>query len=202
MKPEQETIWYLAGDSAEGLKASPQLEGFAARGVEVLLLEDQVDAFWPERMEKFEGKNIRSITQDTAELAKIAPEHEQVGEAADLTKLIEALKAGLGEEVSDVRGTDRLTDSAVVLAGSGAGPDLQMQRLLKRSGQNYPSAAPVLELNPRHALIRHLADQATNGDDLTDVANILLDLARVQDGEAPKHPGAFARRVTAALTKQ
>jgi molecular chaperone HtpG len=202
MKPEQETIWYLAGDSAEGLKASPQLEGFAARGVEVLLLEDQVDAFWPERMEKFEGKNIRSITQDTAELAKIAPEHEQVGEAADLTKLIEALKAGLGEEVSDIRGTDRLTDSAVVLAGSGAGPDLQMQRLLKRSGQNYPSAAPVLELNPRHALIRHLADQATNGDDLTDVANILLDLARVQDGEAPKHPGAFARRVTAALTKQ
>ena len=202
MKPEQETIWYLAGDSIEGLKSSPQLEGFAARGVEVLLLDDHVDAFWPERMDKFETKNIRSITQDTAELAKIAPETAQVGEAADLTKLIEVLKTALGDEISDARGTDRLTDSAVVLAGSGAGPDLQLQRLLKRSGQNMPSAAPVLELNARHELVRNLAARAENSEDLSEVAYILLDLARVQDGEAPKHPGAFAKRVTAALTKQ
>ena len=201
MKPEQETIWYLAGDNADGLKASPQLEGFAARGVEVLLLEDQVDAFWPERLEKFEGKTIRSITQDTAELAKIAPEQAAEGEAADVTKLIDCLKSALGEEISDARSTDRLTDSAVVLAGSGAGPDLQLQRLLKRSGQSYPSAAPILELNPRHDFIRGLAQRADAGEDLGEVAHILLDLARVQDGEPPKHPGAFARRVTAALTK-
>jgi molecular chaperone HtpG len=202
MKPEQETIWFLAGDNAEGLAASPQLEGFRARGVEVLLLDDPIDAFWPERMDKFEGKSIRSITQDTAELAKIAPEHTPDGEAADLTKLGEVLKTALGDEISEVRGTDRLTDSAVVLAGSGAGPDLQLQRMLRRSGQTFPSAPPVLELNPRHALVRSLANRAEAGEDLTEVAHILLDLARVQDGEAPKHPGAFARRITAALAGQ
>jgi len=198
MKPAQETIWFLAGDNIDALGGSPQLEGFRARGVEVLLLADPIDAFWPERLEEFEGKKLRSITQDTSELARIAPEAVPE-EGADIARLLVVLAEALGEEIAEVRGTDRLTDSAVVLASAGMGPDLQMQRLLRRAGQAMPGAAPILELNPRHALVRNLATRADAGEDLSEIAHILLDLARVQDGEAPKHPAEFARRITAAL---
>ena len=201
MKENQETIWYLAGDDADTLAKSPQLEGFAARGIEVLLLTDPIDAFWPERYDGFEGKKLRSITGDTSELAKIAPSDAPPGETRDISKLALVLKSALEGQVSDVRATDRLTDSAVVLA-SGAGPDLQMQRLLRRSGQERGGLPPVLELNPRHRFIHQLADRADQDEDINDVAQFLLDLARVQDGEPPKDPAAFARWVMGALAKE
>ena len=201
MKENQETIWYLAGDDADTLAKSPQLEGFAARGIEVLLLTDPIDAFWPERYDGFEGKKLRSITGDTSELARIAPSDAPPGETRDISKLALVLKSALEGQVSDVRATDRLTDSAVVLA-SGAGPDLQMQRLLRRSGQERGGLPPVLEFNPRHRFIHQLADRADQDDDINDVAQFLLDLARVQDGEPPKDPAAFARWVMGALAKE
>ena len=201
MKDGQESIWYLAGDDAATLAKSPQLEGFRARGIEVLLLTDPIDAFWPDRYDGFEGRKLRSITADTAELAKIAPIDAPAGEARDISKLALVLKSALEGEVSDVRSTDRLTDSAVVLA-SGAGPDLQMQRLLRRSGQERGGLPPVLELNPRHGFIHQLAARADNDEELGEVAGFLLDLARVQDGEPPRDPAAFARQVMLALAKQ
>ena len=202
MKPEQEAIYMLSGDDHAALAASPQLEGFAARGIEVLLLSDPVDAFWPDRMDSFEDKPIRSITQEAVDLSKFAPEGEAAGDAADVSKLTEALKSALGDAVGDVRATDRLVGSAVVLAASTMGPDLQVQRLLRRSGRQGPQAAPVLEINPRHPLIAALATRAEAGGDLADAAHTLLDLARVQEGEVPSDPAGFARRVTAALAGQ
>ncbi len=196
MKPEQEAIYILVGDDADALGKSPQLEGFRARGIEVLLLSDQVDAFWPERMGQFEEKPIRSITQGAADLSKI-PLAAEAEAPADVTKLVEALKETLKTEVSDVRATDRLVDSPVVLAASAGGPDLQMQRLLKRAGRAFGASMPVLEINPRHPLIRRLAELP----DLGDAAATLLDLARVQDGEPPRDPAAFARRMAAALAQ-
>ncbi len=193
MKPEQEAIYILVGDDTDALAKSPQLEGFRARGLEVLLLADQVDAFWPERMATFEDKPIRSITQGAADLSKLPVENAE--EPADVTGLLAALKAALATEVSDVRATDRLVDSAVVLAASAAGPDLQMQRLLKRAGRAFGSQLPVLEINPRHPLIRRMAELAS----LDDAAGMLLDLARVQDGEPPRDPAAFARQMARAL---
>ena len=198
MKPEQEAIYVLAGDEAEALARSPQLEGFRARGVEVLLLTDPVDAFWPDRLGEFEGKKIRSVTQAAADLSKL-PLPDSAGEAADLGKLVEAMKAALGTAVSEVRPTDRLVDSAVVLSAAGFGPDLQMQRIMRRSGRQGFSMPPALELNPRHALVRSLAARADAGEDVADTAHLLLDVARVQDGDLPADPAQFARRVTEAL---
>jgi molecular chaperone HtpG len=200
MKPNQEAIYYLAGDDAKVLAASPQLEGFAARGVEVLLFTDPVDAFWPERMEKIDEKPLRSVTQGAADLSRLpAPAHE--GEAADVSKLVPALKAALGDAVDDVRPTDRLTGSPAVLSASSKGPDLQLQRLMRRSGRDLPTLAPILDINPRHPLIRALAEQQAAGQDVSEAAETLFDLARVQDGEAPRDAAAFARRVAAALAK-
>jgi molecular chaperone HtpG len=199
MKPEQEAIYILSGDHAETLANSPQLEGFTARGFEVLLLSDPIDAFWPDRFNSFEEKPIRSVTQAAADLDKLPPaEHAEA--AADVAELITRLKSALGELVSDVRTTERLVGSAMVLAADTTGPDLQMQRMLRRAGRATPTRPPVLEINPRHALIRSLAGKAVAGEDLADEAATLFDLARVQDGDLPADPAGFARRVAAFMS--
>jgi molecular chaperone HtpG len=198
MKEGQEAIHVLAGDDAATLAKSPQLEGFRAKGVEVLLLTDGIDAFWPERLGRFEDKPIRSITQGAVDLSRIAGAAPE-GEAADVTLLLGRLKDALKEEVGEVRATDRLVDSAVVLAAPEHGPDLQMRRMLRRAGREAGGGLPVLEINPRHALIRRLAEGAANDTALEETAGLLLDLARVQDGDAPRDPAAFARKVANAL---
>ncbi len=199
MKPEQDAIYYLIGDSQDALAGSPQLEGFRARGIEVLLLSDPVDAFWPDRLDKFQDKPLRSVTQGLSDLSKHASDDKPEAEAVDLTALLPALKQALGDEIAEARGTDRLVHSAVVLAASQAGPDLQMQRLMRRSGQKMPSSAPVLELNPHHPLIRSLVARLERHEPIDEAARTLFDLARVQDGELPRDPSAFARRVSEAL---
>jgi molecular chaperone HtpG len=192
MQTGQDTIWFLAGDTAEALKTSPQLEGFRAKGIEVLLLSDPIDAFWPERLDTYEGKKLKSVTQAGEDLGKDS-------DAPDISPLLSAMKEALGTDVSDVRATARLTDSAVVLAAGERGPDLQMQRLLRRAGRAMLPAAPVLEVNPRHKLIETLAAKSTDKDLIAEAAATLLDLARVQEGDLPRDPSAFARRVTTLL---
>lgn len=192
MQPNQETIYFLAGDSLEALKTSPQLEGFRAKGLEVLLLTDPIDAFWPERLDSFEGKKLRSVTQAAGDLG-------QGEELPDISPLLAALKKALEAEVSDVRATARLSDSAVVLAAEEAGPDLQMQRLLRRAGRAMMPAKPILEVNPRHRLIEALAGKREDTALIEEAAATLLDLARVQEGDLPRDATAFARRVTTLL---
>ncbi|WP_375459212.1 molecular chaperone HtpG [uncultured Enterovirga sp.] len=199
MKDGQDEIYYLIAGEPDALTRSPQVEGFRARGVEVLLLSDHVDAFWPEQLGTFGEKKLRSITQGAIDLSGFAGDSAPEGEAADTDALVAALKAALDGEVSDVRSTDRLVDSAVVLASAGYGPDLQMQRLLRRAGRGFGADMAVLEINPRHALIRALAARLAAGEDLAEIAGTLLDLARIQDGDTPRDPTAFARRVAAAL---
>ncbi len=193
MQSAQEAIYYLVGDDADAMRGSPQLEGFRAKGIEVLLLADPIDAFWPERFDTHEGKPLRSVTQAPPDLSR--PDAEP---APDVSALALALKDALKDEVSDVRPTDRLVDSAVVLAAGTLGPDLQMQRLMRRSGRPSFAAPPVLEINPRHALIRKLAE-TMGTDGFAETAGTLLDLARVQEGDLPRDPAAFAKRVTAML---
>ncbi len=199
MKPGQEAIYVLAGDSIEALRRSAQLEGFRARGVEVLLLADPIDAFWPERMTEFEGKPIRSVTQGAADLAKLPLEGTQPEPAAGVDKLAAAVKSALGDAVSDVRVSQRLVESAVVLAPAEHGPDLHMQRILRRAGRAGFTAPPMLEINPRHPLIARLAARQQAGGDIAEAASLLLDLARVQDGDLPRDPAGFARTIEHAL---
>jgi len=192
MQAEQDTIYYLSGDNAAALKTSPQLEGVRAKGVEVLLMADPIDAFWPERLDSFEGKKLRSVTQAAADLGK---DDDQ----PDISPLLAALKEALSDDVSDVRSTARLTDSAVVLAADDKGPDLQMQRLMRRAGRAMMPSRPILEVNPRHKLIEMLSGRLDDKDLIGEAAATLLDLARVQDGEPPRDAIAFARRVTHLL---
>lgn len=197
MKDGQEAIYYLVTDDAEALGSSPQLEGFRARGLEVLLLSDHVDAFWPEALARFADKPLRSVTQGGLDLSKFPAEGQPSEPIAGIDALVEAIKAALGPDVADVRTTDRLVDSAVVLS-AGTGPDLQMQRLLRRAGRGGGQA--VLEINPHHPLIRALAEGPAEA--VPSAAGTLLDLARIQDGDIPRDPVAFARTITAALAAE
>ncbi|WP_158927515.1 molecular chaperone HtpG [Acidisphaera sp. S103] len=192
MKEGQDTIYYLAGDQADALKTSPQLEGFRAKGFEVLLMADSIDSFWPERLDSFEGKKLRSVTQAAEDLGK---EDDQ----PDISPLLAAMKTALGTRIADVRATARLTDSAVVLASDGKGPDLAMQRLMRRSGRAMMPTKPVLEVNPRHKLIEALSAKLDDTALIADAAETLLDLAQVQEGDLPADATAFARRVTTLL---
>ena len=193
MKDGQHAIYFLSGEDAQALGRSAQLEGFRARGIEVLLLDAPIDAFWPERLARFEDKPLRSVTQGLADLAALTAEKAPEGAIADITQLVAGIRQALGDAVSEVRSTERLVDSAVVLTASAGGPDLQMQRLMKRAGRTGFQAAPVLELNPRHKLIAALAARAADSESVSQAAFLLLDLARIQDGETPTHTARFAR---------
>jgi molecular chaperone HtpG len=192
MQEGQDTIYYLSGDQAEALRSSPQLEGFRAKGIEVLLMSDSIDAFWPERLPTFQDKKLRSVTEAAEDLAKGE-------EQPDISPLLAAFKNALGDRVHDVRATARLTDSAVVLAASGKGPDLQMQRLMRRAGRMGAPTKPVLEVNPKHKLIETLSGKLENATLISDAASTLLDLALVQEGDLPSDAAGFSRRVTSLL---
>lgn len=198
MKEGQDFIYFLTGDNLDALKASAQLEGFRARGLEVLLLSDPVDGFWPERLHSYNDKILRSVVYSHGDLEKFPTDVDETVEPADLEKLVPALKEALGDTVKDVRGTVRLTDSAVVITSEG-GPDLAMQRLMRRSGQALPEAPPILEINPRHPLIKALSERVLKGESIKDLARVLLDLARVQEGEPLPDPTGFARLLAGLL---
>ena len=198
MKPEQEAIYVIAGENIAALRQAPLLEGFRARGVEVLLLADSIDAFWPDRSDSFEDKPIRNAARSGDDLAKLPLLDESAPAAADVSGLCRAFKTALGDAVADVRASERLVESAVALVPGAAGGDLFRERLMRRAGRDFPAPPPALEINPRHPLITALAQQSERGD-IADLAATLLDLARVQEGEIPGDAAAFARRVTALM---
>ncbi len=205
-KPNQTAIYYLAGDDLERLKSSPHLEGFRARGVEVLLLPDPVDSFWVTPGVSFDGKPFKSITQGAADLASIAradAKEEAQPEAAPSVKIFVAfLKSTLGEAVSDVRISDRLTDSAVCLVAPEGGPDRALEKILASAGRLPSARKPILEVNPRHALIVALAALGDGERAFKeDAAHLLFDEARVLDGEQPSDARSFSNRLARVLER-
>ena len=199
-KENQTAIYYLAGDDVARLESSPHLEGFRARGIEVLLLSDPVDSFWVTSAPSFDGKPFRSVTQGTADLGlipRLDAKDEPVAAAdATVTDFLAFVKQALGEQVSDVRASDRLTDSAVCLVASEAGPDRQLEKLLAGAGRLPSAAKPILEVNPRHSLVAALAALG-DGDRAfkEDAVHLLFDQARVLDGERPDDPRSFSDRL-------
>jgi molecular chaperone HtpG len=205
LRPNQTEIYYLVGDSLERVKSNPKLEAARARGIEVLLLTDPVDAFWTAGAPGFEGKPLKSLSQGEVNL-DLVPRLEAAADAEPASDtdaaVIEAVKSALGEAVSEVRASQRLTDSAACLVASGHGPDRQLERLLTRAGRGA-GAKPILELNMRHALVRALglAKAQARADDVADLAALLLDQAQILDGELPADPAAFAARLNRLVVR-
>ena len=198
IKENQTAIYYATGADLDRLASSPQLEGFRARGVEVLLLTDQVDSFWVTAGVDYQGKPFKSVTQGLAELSLIpsAEGDAPAGQpSVEVDGFIAYLKGVLGEEVSDVRASERLTESAVCLVAPDNAMDRQLEKLLAGAGRLDNAAKPVLEINPRHDLITKLGTLAEDSELREDAAWLLLDEARIVDGELPTDPRAFSARL-------
>jgi molecular chaperone HtpG len=206
LRENQTAIYYVTGTDLARLEASPQLEGFRARGIEVLLLPDAVDSFWVTAGVEYEGKPFKSVTQGGADLAQIPllEAQEDAGAPATeaVTSFIQSVRAALGESVSDVRASERLTESAVCLVAPETGMDRQLERLLARAGQLGSAAKPILEINPRHDLIVALASLGDTEQTLReDAAHLLLDEARILDGELPANAKAFSQRLARIMQR-
>lgn len=211
MKEGQDAIFYIAAENPTAALASPQLEGFKAKGVEVLLLTDPVDEFWVEALGTYKDKPFKSATRAGAALDAIAAkdgdgekEDEKKADAPGIEPLIAHFKTALKDAVKDVRASHRLTDSACCLVSDDGDIDIHLERLLRQHRQiDAAKAVPrILELNPTHPLIRRLAAKAEKGgEDLSDAAFLLLDQARIVEGEAVADAQAFARRLATTMEK-
>ncbi|UZW53843.1 molecular chaperone HtpG [Sphingobium sp. JS3065] len=198
IKDNQTAIYYATGPDLDRLASSPQLEGFRARGIEVLLLTDQVDSFWVTAGVDYQGKPFKSVTQGLADLSLIPLAEGEAPAAqasAEVDGFIAYVKTVLGEEVSDVRASERLTESAVCLVAPDNAMDRQLEKLLAGAGRIDSAARPVLEINPRHDLIAKLGALTEDSDLREDAARLLLDEARIADGELPADPRAFSARL-------
>ncbi len=197
-KEGQNAVYYLAGSSLDQLKASPQLEGFRARGIEVLLLTDSVDSFWVVNAPEFEGKVFKSITQGAADLSRFPTADGQIPQEQDsagLATFIGFAREKLAAQVADVRASDRLTESAVCLVAPEDGYDRQMEKILQNAGRLQGAAKPILEINPAHPLVRAVAAVENDASYQEDATFLLLDQARILDGDRPEDPRKFAERL-------
>jgi molecular chaperone HtpG len=204
LKANQTAIYYLAGDDLARLESSPHLEGFRARGIEVLLLPDPVDSFWVMPGVGFDGKPFKSVTQGAADLALIPRTDSEAAPPADVADAVKDflvfVKATLGDAVAEVRASERLTDSAVCLVAPDSGPDRALERILAGAGRLNSASKSILEVNPRHDIVVALAklgdaDRAFKED----AAHLLFDEARVLDGERPSDAKLFSDRLGRVL---
>lgn len=198
-KPNQTEIYYLVGDSIERLKSNPRLEAATARGIEVLLLSDPVDAFWTSMPSEFEGKPLKSLSQGDLNLDLI-PRIDEKDEpkkdepAANEAATIAVIKAALGERVSDVKASTRLTSSASCLVADSQGPSRELERILSQQNRGMKTK-PILEINLRHPLVTAVTKAQAGSKAVDDLSLLLLEQAQILDGELPEDPAAFAARL-------
>ena len=207
MKEGQDEIYYISGEEAANLRASPQLEGFVSKGLEVLLMTDPVDEFWIGAIGAYQEKDLASVTRGSVDLGKFDSGDDGETEAAGaegVDSLIALLKLSLDERVKDVRASDRLTDSPVCLVADAGDVDMHLARLLKQHRQLDDVAQRILEINPRHELIKVLVEAVSKegaADALADAAELLLEQALILEGEPLPDPAGFSRRLAGVMAR-
>ena len=197
MKDGQDRIYYITGDSFAAASASPHLEVFRKKGVEVLLLYDRVDEWVAANLTEFDGKTLQSVAKGDLDLGKLEDEAEkkeeekQAGEFKDFT---EKVAGALGDKVKEVRVSHRLITSPSCLVSDTFGMSMNLERLLKAAGQKVPQAKPILELNPSHPLVQGLRRESDEKR-LADWSHLLFDQAVLAEGGTLDDPGAFVKRL-------
>jgi molecular chaperone HtpG len=205
MKEGQDKIWYLTADSPAAAQASPHLEIFRKKGIEVLLLTDRVDEWLVANLFEFDGKQLASVAKGDLDLSQVkAGETEEAAQETTQPETTEAAKAVaekmkemLKDSVKDVRVSHRLVDSPVCLVADEHDMSAHLARMLKSLGQDAPASQPILEINPSHALVKRL--EGAEGEQQAELARLLLDQAVLLDGGQLADPAAFVRRVNAFI---
>jgi len=197
MAPGQDIIWYITADSHAAAIGSPQLEAFKAKGIEVLLMSDRIDEWMLGSLNEYAGKKLQNVAKGELPLDEADKQRQQEASAA-AAPLLDKLKSLLGERVKDVRVSARLTDSPSCLALSDYEMAPHLARLLREAGHDMPESKPVLEINPRHALLQRVeaeGDETRAGD----LANLLLEQAEIAAGAQLPDPAAFVQRMNRVL---
>ena len=198
MKEKQDAVYYVTADSHASADGSPHLEIFRKHDIEVLLMSDPIDEWVVMHLGDFDDKPLKSITK--GDLALDWLDDDDKSDEKDTLKvdsLVDRLKEALTERASDVRTTSRLTDSPACLVVNEYSLSRNMSRILKVSGQSAADAPPILEINPEHPLIQHLADK---DDNLNDWAHVLFDQATLSEGTPLENPSDYVRRINSLLT--
>ncbi|MFZ5637918.1 MAG: molecular chaperone HtpG [Pseudomonadota bacterium] len=198
----QEEIYYLTADGWNAARHHPKLEALKARGVEVILMHERIDDWMSGYLHEYAGKRLRNVAKGEIDLDKLgSPEdkakHEETAKAA--APLVETIKAALGDKVKDVRVSNRLVDSAACLVLDEYDMSLQMQRLMKSLGQDAPASAPILEINPEHALLKRLETAQDDDARAADYAELLFEQAMLAEGGQLDDPAAFIARMNRLL---
>ena len=210
MKEKQEKIYYLISDSFNAAKASPLLEVFRQKGIEVLLLSDRIDEWLVAHLTEFDGKPLQSISKGSLDMdalddepqdeaTKEAKEAERKSTEESFESVLASMEESLGERVKEVRLTERLTDSPSCVVFAEDELSGHMQRLLASAGQAVPEAKPILELNPKHPILQNL--QASGNAPVSSWADVLLGQALLAEGETLANPADFVRSVNDLLLK-
>jgi molecular chaperone HtpG len=200
MPSTQTEIYFLAAESLETARQSPLLEAFRQRNLDVLFLVDPVDEWVTPALDVYDGCKLRAIDRGDLELGdetQRAEERRQREEAEPAFRpLLDFLRAKLTDEVSDVRLSGRLTESACCLVSDGQGPGANLERILRAMGQEAPKQRRILEVNPRHALLTRLKGLFETDRDsaqLAEFVGLLFDQALVAEGAAPRNPRQFTQ---------
>lgn len=198
-KPGQDKIYVLTADSMVAAKASPHLEVFRKKGVEVLLLTDRVDEWMLNFLSEFDGHAIQSVAKGALDLGSIDAEPPVPSDAEEKFKpVIDKAMEVLGDRVKAVRLTRRLTESACCLVSDEHDMSGHLERLLRQAGQKAPDRKPILEINPEHPLVKALDAGSVHFDDLVWV---LFDQALLAEGGQPQDPAAFVRRLNGFMLR-
>ncbi len=196
MKHGQEKIYYVTADTFAAAKNSPHLEVFKKKGIEVLLLTENVDEWWLGQFEEFGGKKLQSVAKGDLDLGALADEAEKKAQekvADEFKPLVEKIKAALIDKVKEVRVTHRLTDSPACLVVDENELSGNLERMLKAAGQKVNASQPILEINPGHALIAKLT--LAEGEAFTEMSQVLFDQALLAEGGQLEDPATFVKRV-------
>jgi len=202
MKPGQESIYYITAEHDTAARNSPHLEVFRKKGIEVLLMSDRVDEWMMSYLHEFEGKTFRSVAKGDIELGGIETADEAAGESGSASvdsDVLQRVTKSLTDQVSAVRSSQRLTDSASCLVLNEHEVALHLQKMLKQAGQEIPESKPILELNPEHPLVKRLASE-TDEERFGMLSMLLYEQALLSEGGALADPAGFVRRINALMT--
>jgi molecular chaperone HtpG len=201
MKPEQKSIYYITADTLAAARSSPHLEGFRAKGYEVLLLADRVDEWLGAHLHDYEGKPLASVARAAADVEPVIETADKALTESAYKDTLERLAKALAGKVASAQLSGRLTESPACLVAGEHGLSLRMARMLKAAGQQNPLAsAPILELNPRHPLVERLKDTADQAR-FAELAQLLHDQAVLAEGGQLDDPAAFVRQVNRMIVE-
>jgi len=201
MKPDQNEIYYFANPDIEYIKNSPQLEAFTANNIAVLFMTDAVDEFWLQSINKFNEKTFKSITKGKIDISKLKKDNKNKDKNLEnkninkINDLINILKNELQSKISDVRISDRLTKSPILLIADESSLDINMEKLMKMHNKSTPDSKKIIEINPNHPMIKRIAESLTSVDHKK-ISNLLLDQANILDGNTLSNPSGYMESLT------